>query len=510
MRHEKLITPETLADNLKSSWWRMNNLYKVINLQQEVVTFKPNEAQTMLLQNLHTRNLILKARRLGFSTGIQMLMLDTALFTPNFFATVIAQDQPKASAIMREKLKFAYDKLHPAIKELKPLQSDSLMQLEFPGDSVVKVTSSARSGMCNFLHVSEFGTIAAEEPGKAAEIISGSFPSVPDKGIICVESTAKGRTGQFKRMIDAALKLQEMGKPLGDRMFKLHFYGWFKMKEYRAPNGLIEITREQNDYFDRLEEKIGQRIDKEQRNWYCIQLEYEFLNDKETMWSEMPSTISEAFQVSLEGSIFQDQFKLLRKKQQITKVPYDPRYPVNTSWDLGAGDSTAIWCFQELRGAYHVIDYYENSGEPFEFYVRKLSELGYVWGKHFLPHDGNHRRQQGLKNQTPAEMIQESAPGWQIEIVNKTPDKQIAIQQARSFLPLCIFDETNCKKGIENLEAYRRTWNARTGSWSDKPYHGPESNGADAFLTAAQAKANGDFANYSYDQTNYEPQEEVW
>ena len=51
MRPEKLITPETLADNIKSPWWRLNNLYKIINLEMEVVTFKPNEAQTMLLQN---------------------------------------------------------------------------------------------------------------------------------------------------------------------------------------------------------------------------------------------------------------------------------------------------------------------------------------------------------------------------------------------------------------------------------------------------------------------------
>jgi hypothetical protein len=228
------------------------------------------------------------------------------------------------------------------------------------------------------------------------------------------------------------------------------------------------------------------------------------------MWSEMPSTPEESFQVSLDGAIFLDQFKTLRKKKQITKVPYDIQYPVSTFWDIGASDSTAIWFIQEMRGTYHVIDYYENSGEPFSHYAHVLGERKYVWGRHYLPHDANHRRQQGLRNQTPAEMLQDCAPGWQIEIVNKTPDKQIAIQQARGFLPLCLFDEANCKVGLEKLEAYRKKWNPRTGTWSDQPLHDSNSNGADAFLTAAQAKANGDFANYSYDQASYEPQEEIW
>ena len=34
---------------------------------------------------------------------------------------------------------------------------------------------------------------------------------------------------------------------------------------------------------------------------------------------------------------------------RITRVPYDPAYPVHTAWDLGINDSTAIWFAQVFR-----------------------------------------------------------------------------------------------------------------------------------------------------------------
>ena len=38
----------------------------------------------------------------------------------------------------------------------------------------------------------------------------------------------------------------------------------------------------------------------------------------------------------------------LDDKKQITRVPIDPSYPVNTAWDLGYNDQTAIIFFSKL------------------------------------------------------------------------------------------------------------------------------------------------------------------
>ncbi|MCP2839718.1 hypothetical protein NK952_24270, partial [Salmonella enterica subsp. enterica serovar Typhimurium] len=68
--------------------WRISNLYKIIVKGDDdpddeglVITFKPNRAQRRLIARLHHRNIILKARQLGFTTLICILWLDTALFS---------------------------------------------------------------------------------------------------------------------------------------------------------------------------------------------------------------------------------------------------------------------------------------------------------------------------------------------------------------------------------------------------------------------------------------------
>jgi hypothetical protein len=42
-------------------------------------------------------------------------------------------------------------------------------------------------------------------------------------------------------------------------------------------------------------------------------------------------------------------------------LAYDPSLLVNTAWDLGVGDNTAIVFFQKLGNQIWIIDYYENN-----------------------------------------------------------------------------------------------------------------------------------------------------
>ena len=70
----------------------------------------------------------------------------------------------------------------------------------------------------------------------------------------------------------------------------------------------------------------------------------------------------------------------------------DPRYAVNTSWDIGVSDSTAIWVFQLLGDRLRFLHYYEMSGEGAEHYAAKIKQLSRdqrwpAYGYHFLPHD---------------------------------------------------------------------------------------------------------------------------
>ena len=82
--------------HLSDKWWRMNNLYKIENEVAELVQFKLRPAQEFLFKNMWWLNDILKARQLGFSTAIDIYLLDEALFNKNLKCGIIAQDQKAA------------------------------------------------------------------------------------------------------------------------------------------------------------------------------------------------------------------------------------------------------------------------------------------------------------------------------------------------------------------------------------------------------------------------------
>ena len=486
---------EELARNLGDPKWRLSNLYKIVDDKKQVVTFKPRKAQLKLLGSFHTRNVILKARKMGFSTFIQLLMLDTALFAPNESCVVIAQDRDIAEAIFRDVFRFAYDNLPPQLKNAAPVEgSASKSAIAFTNGSRVEVRTSARGTTPTFLHVSEFGKIAAKDPGKAREILTGSITAVPENGLIFVESTAEGQEGEFYNMVQTARAFQETGRPLWKLDFKFFFFPWFDDPKYVMPASTVAIPERDKAYFEDLEKQTSFILTPEQKAWYVKYRNVTYSGDREMMTEQMPSTADEAFSVSMEGAYFIEQFRQIRKDNRIGFCPYDPQFPVALFWDIGASDETAIWCIQPRRTYYAAINYLEASGEPYSYFVQEVDKLNYVLDYVYLPHDANHRRQGADRNMTPEEMLQQTAPHWRFWLVPRTPDKQMAIQQARSFLHLCVFDEEHCDLGLKRLQAYRKEWNPRTGNWRNTPRHGPESNAADAFLQAAQAKSAGFFS----------------
>ena len=299
------LTPQELEfiNNLKDPLWRLSNLYKITDKDKKVVTFKPNAAQKKLFEDMHTRNVIPKARQRGLSTGIQILMLDSALFSKNFTGKVTAQDKDAATAIFRDKIKFAYDLLPELIRDQKKLLKNTETELIFSNGSSITVSTSARSGTVSMLHISEFGKIAAEYPAKAKEIITGSIPAVPMSGRIFIESTSEGAEGAFHEMVQRAMVFKESGKRLSNLNFKLHFFSWWDADEYQlGEEEEIVITKEDKEYFEQLEGIINQPISLSRRKWY-VATRNEF-GSQELMWQEYPSTVEEAFKRSLEGTYF--------------------------------------------------------------------------------------------------------------------------------------------------------------------------------------------------------------
>ena len=173
------VNADELEACLKDPLWRVCSgvLYKIIIKGDDgqdglVINFKPNRSQRRLLANLWHRNVILKARQLGFTTLICILWLDTALFSENMRCGIIAQDREAAEVIFRDKVKFAYENLPEHLKKGMPLARDSASELLFAhNNSSIRVATSMRSGTIHRLHISEFGKICAKYPDKAVEVV---------------------------------------------------------------------------------------------------------------------------------------------------------------------------------------------------------------------------------------------------------------------------------------------------------------------------------------------------
>lgn len=441
-----------------------------------------NWAQSAFYSTLHFFNVVLKARQLGFTTFILIYFLDACLFNENHAAGVIAHTREDAEDLFKNKVKFAYDNLPDWVKAQVGSKTDSARKLEFTNGSSITVGTSLRSGTYQKLLVSEYGKIAARYPEKATEIKTGALNTVHAGQQIFIESTAEGQQGEFFELVQRARKLQELGSHLSELDPKFHFFAWYHHPGYKLEDRDIQntsINLETQEYFKLLSSK-GVELTPGQKAWYVKKAEQQ----GDQMKREFPSTPEEAFEASLEGCFYTKQMTMVRKNRQIGKFPHEPSLPVFTFWDLGLNDEMSIWFFQHIGHEYRFIRYYENSGEGYEHYANYLQSLGYVYSRHYWPHDGN-KRILGAVVTTgkTAAMTLGIRP---IEIVPRTTDVMADINTyCRAVLPRCSFDEEGCAQGIKYLDAYRKEWDDNLGLWKDKPRHDRASNCADAFRTFA-------------------------
>nr|WP_313379343.1 terminase [Moraxella sp.] len=498
---------ETLARCLADPYWRVFSgcLYKIMikgdgdeeTQDVSVMPFKPNAAQEKFVNRLWHRNVILKARQLGFTTLIAILWLDHALFNADQRCGIIAQDREAAEVIFRDKVKFAYENLPEQIRERFPLARDSASELLFAhNNSSIRVATSMRSGTIHRLHISEFGKICAKFPDKAKEVMTGSIPAVPSNGILVIESTAEGRDGSFFKICQTAQANFAQRKKLNFRDYRFHFYAWWQEPKYRMDSSMVSISPEQHEYFDEVETIVERdmgitvKIDVDQRAWYVATIEADFEGADDRMWQEYPSYSAEAFQVSTDGNYYAKDMALLRKRGGITNVP-ELDMPVNTFWDIGNSDGCAIWFHQDSNGQDRFLDYYEAHGETLKHYVAKLREKGYVFDTHYLPHDATHERLSDF-NKSTLQMLQDLMPGERFVVVPRISYLMDGIQQTRACMRNYYFDQTNCKLGIDRLDGYKKRWNNAESRYVDQPDKSNGcSEGADALRQHAQAKMAG-------------------
>lgn len=470
---------QELLKHLTDQNWRLNNLYWIIDKEGREVPFKMNAEQQDLYNRRWYQNVILKARQLGFSTFIAIFMLDCCLFDKNVACGIIDITIDDAKGKL-DKIKFAYKKLHRAIRDLIVLKTSNAYEMIFSNGSSISVGTSHRGGTLQILHVSEYGKICAKFPDRAREIRTGALNTIQAGQLVFIESTAEGQDGNFYSMCQSAQEKQRLHTPLTKLDLKFHFYAWHKNPEYRladAPSFVVPENRAK--YFETLRLEKGIPLDHEQKVWYLKKEE----TQEEDMKREYPSTPEEAFEASVEGAYFGKLMAQAELDGRVCDVPYDPTLPVDTAWDIGVNDETAI-VFTQTRGVWcNVIDYYECSDEYLPHFVEVIDKreglgIHYKYGKFFFPPDIKVREWGAGRSRV------ESAIKLGIKPVPLKADYEMGdlIQAGRLLLPQCRFDTVKTAGLRKALKNYRKEWDEDRATFRDKPYHNWASNGASAFM----------------------------
>jgi hypothetical protein len=485
--------------------WRLDNLYWIVDKDSNKTRFRMNAQQRNFVQNIWNKNLILKARQLGFSTLLLILQTDQSLFVPNFNGVVTADTLPNAKKLFA-KLEYAYDNLPELLKQAFPIAAKAKGEsIEFTHEGVdgranpskVSIGVSARGGTVNLLHISELGKIGLKFPQRAEEIKTGAFPAA-EQGITVVESTAEGAFGLFYDLCEPAMKRREAGTPETRLDWRLHFYPWYECDDYRLTDEeaqLVEIPDTLRKYFAKLQAELKIKLDPGQRAWYAKMAET--LGKK--MKQEYPATPKEAFEQAVEGAVYGEQMTWLREQGRLTVCPFDPAYPVNTFWDFGLRDKTAVWFHQQIGLQHRWFYYKEDSGRDLTWWWRFLEahreRNGYAWGKHYLPHDADaeilgevvttkHRILVGLGMRNTKVVPRVATISTGIDITRRALRGNHWFYDHKPNEELG--EDFGAGYGIQTLDGYQFEWNDKLAMWSPEPLHNWASHGADAWRQHAQ------------------------
>ena len=307
--------------------WRMSHLYKIVDRKSKIITFVPNEAQQHYIKNKHTRNVILKSRRLGFTTYSIIDMKDNTLYNKNYNSLFVSYDDPSAKKVFDEMVMVAWNHFEFQDDYTVDMSNANMLKLDF-GDktkSKIEVKSTGRGGRNNQIHISELGRMSKKYPAKASEMFAGTLTSIVAGGEITIESTAEGDQGEFPELFWKAYnKTLTPGYKFKAHEFKAHFYNWqwdteeinemVKEPDPNVPKQFKDYQKKHNEKAKKMPEFYRPITDIQITYWYY---KFEEVNYRwARLLQEYPTTPEEAFQSA--GAKLFDSVKLEDHKQHIT------------------------------------------------------------------------------------------------------------------------------------------------------------------------------------------------
>ena len=208
------------------------------------------------------------------------------------------------------------------------------------------------------------------------------------------------------------------------------------------------------------------------------------------------------FDAAIPGAYYGEGMSRAQREGRIGLFPHDPMRPVGTAWDLGSGDSTVIWCYQQQpTGRVRIVDVISGSGVGIDWYAARLRQRPYVFADHIWPHDGGHGNIRDIGG-TTLDATARKLGVTPLRILDRDTSVMQGINAVRQMLPLCEFnaepvpfaDETpeqaraRMGRALDALRQYRREWDEKLQRFKDTPLHDWASDFADALRYLARGR----------------------
>ena len=383
----------------------------------------------------HTRkerwSCIVAHRRAGKTVACIMDLIDAALrcVKPNgryaYVAPFYAQAKDVAWSYVKQ-----YTSPLPNIT-----QNESELRVDLPNGARVRLYGADNYDRMRgiYLDGAVLDEYADMDPRAWAEVIR---PALSDrKGWASFIGTPKGRNGFYEIM---------HGSDIWPGA--LESKDWFAMTLKASQSGLIEAE-------ELADAQKTMTPDQYQQEYEC------------------------SFDAAIVGSYYGADLAQAELEKRITVVPWERSVSVETSWDLGIDDATAIWFWQIVGRELRVIDYYEVNNRALTDIAKDLLAKPYTYGTHYLPHDVAIREMISGKDR------KSSLEGVGIRPINVgvKADPIERVNATRMIMPRCVWDANKCKHGIEALKHYRRDWDEKRKTFRTTVHHDWSSHGADAF-----------------------------
>ena len=188
-----------------------------------------------------------------------------------------------------------------------------------------------------------------------------------------------------------------------------------------------------------------------------------------------------SFESAIPGAYYAGELVRAESENRITRVPYDKNHPVETWWDIGRNDYTAIWFAQKVGYEIRLIDYYQANMRGPEHYAQELKNRGYFYSTHNLPHDADYVHMAAKDGKSVKEQFQDLMPGEEWVAHRRTKSEVSDIYVAKAFFARCVFDQDKCSDGLDSLGSFAQEWSDKYKVFTGAPAKGWFKHGADAF-----------------------------